>query len=404
MTDRKASSKRAAAPSSIESDSLRPKYLEQTVLDAARERIAYAFDKFDHVAVAFSGGKDSTDVLNLSFEEAARRGRLPLDCFFFDEEAVPPPTVDYVRRVSQRPGISLRWYCLPVEHRNACSRTEPYWHPWDPAERHRWVRELPPEAITQRPGFNGESIPVAMGLLFHPDQGTVGVLLGIRADESLRRRRALSCRVTENWITPFKSHHTVKSDKRVLKWNQDYISLCKPIYDWTTPDVWTAVRKFGWDYNHTYDLYAAAGMPAHQQRVCPPFGEEPLQNLWTYAICFPETWERMIYRVEGAATAARYARSPLYAFREMPREPPGGGTWGEAIHAVLELWPEDIARKVAERIRVEIVRHNRSTNSATIPDFGDFGCSWSYLYMLAVRGDFKGRRKVKLPIGADVKV
>ena len=51
-------------------------YLKQNVLEAARERIAWVFDEFDgEIEVAFSGGKDSTVILELALEEAEKRGR-----------------------------------------------------------------------------------------------------------------------------------------------------------------------------------------------------------------------------------------------------------------------------------------------------------------------------------------
>ena len=34
-------------------------YTDKSVYDASQERIAYLFDHFDNVVVAFSGGKDS---------------------------------------------------------------------------------------------------------------------------------------------------------------------------------------------------------------------------------------------------------------------------------------------------------------------------------------------------------
>lgn len=33
-----------------------------------------------------------------------------------------------------------------------------------------------------------------------------------------------------------------------------------PIYDWKTQDIWIANGKFGWPYNHLYDLYYQAGV------------------------------------------------------------------------------------------------------------------------------------------------
>src|SRR3990167_8701622 len=49
--------------------------LGKTVLDAARERIAWTFDRFPSVYVAFSAGKDSTVMLHLTAAEARKRGR-----------------------------------------------------------------------------------------------------------------------------------------------------------------------------------------------------------------------------------------------------------------------------------------------------------------------------------------
>jgi predicted phosphoadenosine phosphosulfate sulfurtransferase len=53
--------------------------------------------------VSFSGGKDSTAVLNTALVVAKELGRLPLDVVFFDEEAIHPPTIEYVERVRQAP-------------------------------------------------------------------------------------------------------------------------------------------------------------------------------------------------------------------------------------------------------------------------------------------------------------
>src|SRR5678815_1203785 len=107
---------------------------DQSCYDLTRERLAYVFDRFDRVAIGFSGGKDSTVCLNLSLEAAREAGKLPLLVYTFDEEAIPPETVEYLARVSENPEIEFRWYCLPIEHRNACSTTSPHWYPWAPED------------------------------------------------------------------------------------------------------------------------------------------------------------------------------------------------------------------------------------------------------------------------------
>src|SRR5947209_3723156 len=105
---------------------LKKKMVDDDVLSLARRRVARLFDEFDAVSVSFSGGKDSTVALNLTLEEAERRNRLPLDVFFYDEEALPPETVEYCERVARDSRLHFRWYALPVQHRNACSRIEPF--------------------------------------------------------------------------------------------------------------------------------------------------------------------------------------------------------------------------------------------------------------------------------------
>lgn len=357
---------------------LKKRILDRDVYELALDRTRRAYDLFDHIAVSFSGGKDSTAVLHVALEVARERGRLPLDVFFWDEEAIHPETIDYMRRVAQRDDVSLRWYCLPIKHRNACSRKSGYWYPWAPEAEHLWCRPLPPEGITELAGFARQPVPETNGLLFPKSLGTVGVLLGLRAAESMRRYRVVAHRVADNFI----------AQDAAAK----HVHLVKPIYDWKTDDVWTAPKRFGWDYNRTYDVFQKAGMTRHAQRVCPPFGEEPLGGLYKYAICWPELWEKMIRRVPGAATAARYARGPLYAFGSLPSWDPAADP-KELITAALRRWPVAQHREIAERINVEIRNHHRKTRDpipAEVP--GETGVTWKYIYMLAVRGDFKGRK------------
>ena len=72
-------------------------FIDQDVYSKAIERINYLYDSFDKVVVSFSGGKDSTAVLNCTLEVAKERNQLPLEVVFFDEEAIHPTTIDYVK-------------------------------------------------------------------------------------------------------------------------------------------------------------------------------------------------------------------------------------------------------------------------------------------------------------------
>ncbi len=363
------------------------KSVEADVLTLGRERVAHTYDRFDHVAVLFSGGKDSTVCLNLTLEEAERRGKLPLDVVFWDEEAQCPETIEYMTRVSEDPRVALRWMCMPVKHRNACSTRSPYWYPWAPEDQAKWCRPLPPTAITSFPGFERIPIPELTPRLWAPGLGQIGVIIGLRAAESLRRFRIVTMRTYENYIS--------QADPK-----RPHIYLVKPVYDWTTDDVWTAPKRLGWDYNRAYDVMTNAGISRHVQRVCPPYGEEPLQNLWMYSVCWPELWESMAQRVPGAATAGRYCRSPLYGFSGVASKR-AEETWQQLITIALAKWQPAQAAQVAHRIKGFITLHNSDTNEAALTDDPHpvSGVGWKMLYQIAVRGDFKGRKNRKLISG-----
>lgn len=361
----------------------------------ACERVAYALDSFDHAAVAFSGGKDSTAVLNVTLEVARSDPRyerhLPLRVIFQDEEAIPYETEEYVRRVSKRPDVSLEWYTLPFRHRNACSRLSPWWWPWAPEARDLWCRPLPPEGIAELAGFPIDppearlTAPHANGLLAPPELGNVAMLMGIRAQESLVRLSAVT-------------HVHRHSDRNYVKkfdegTSQGNLFKVYPIYDWTTNDVWTAPAKLGWDYNAAYDRQAMAGIAPASQRCSPAFGEEPIQKLWLFATCFPEVWDRMVDRVPGVGSAVRYATTELYGFRSKPPKP-DGVTWPEWCNHYLDKFNPTDRATVAGRIQDTIEAHYRHTSHpvTVYAPHPETGIHWAFLLHLAMRGNFKGRR------------
>lgn len=365
--------------------------LQEDVYTLAKQRMTRIFDEFDHVLVSFSGGKDSTAVLNVALEVAHSEPRfarhLPLRVVFYDEEAIAPQTEEYVRRVGQRPDVALEWYCLPVKHRNAASRRSPYWYPWAPEDKAKWCRPLPPEALTSLPGFPNEpderlSIPHSNGLLAPPSRGNTAIVMGIRAQESMTRARAVRRKAVDNFIIPIKDAPTAQGN----------VWKAYPVYDWKTEDVWTAPRMFGWDYNHCYDHMEMMGIPHHSQRCSPPFGEEPLGGLHMWAECFPEVWDKMVERVPGVGAALRYARTELWAYGGVP-EKPVGQTWVSFLTKYITQFPEKDQHLIAKRIQDVISIHYRKTTMPILVKnrHPDSGVSWNYLLKLAMRGDFKQR-------------
>lgn len=350
------------------------KHLDKNVYEMALERIRYLYENYDEVRVSFSGGKDSTALLLCCIDVARELGRLPVKAFFYDEEAIHPPTIEYVRRVAQSEEVDLEWYCLPVKHRNACSNEQPFWYCWNPEEKDIWCRELPPEAITEHPRFRLGMSMQDWGIEHYKNTNSV-VVQGIRTEESLRRYRAVAMKKDENFISKPESG----------------VYFAYPIYDMSSVDVWRLVKMKNADYNRTYDIFNRTDMYGMllRQRVCPPYGEEPLRGLHIYAECFPELWSKMINRVKGAATAARYGNTELYSQGYKPDHV----SWRDQVTNVLDTFDGKAKAQVAGVLNQAIRHHKKMTDDAIPQDIAHplSGVSWRYLSKIVTRGDFKGR-------------
>jgi predicted phosphoadenosine phosphosulfate sulfurtransferase len=360
-------------------------FLEQDVYEKALERIEYCYQTFDKVVVSFSGGKDSTAVLNLTIEVARKLNRLPVDVYFFDEEAVHPPTIEYVQRTMQKPEVRLHWYCLQFKHRNACSNTNPYWYCWDEDHKDLWVRQKPDCAISSHAKFEkGMSFQDWSPFITTKSDGRTAMLTGIRTEESLRRYQVIARKKNDAFLNS-------KSEKKTNQYR------AHPIYDWSSEDVWLVVTKNGWDYNKTYDIFNQTKLYNQflKQRVCPPYGEEPLRGLWVYAECFPELWHKMLYRVDGVATAWRYGNTELYS---NSGKKPDNMTYEEYLPVILDSYDPEWKDLIIEQVDGYKSLHFKKTSNKIDDETPHpiSGVSWKFLCNIAIRGDLKGRQGSKL--------
>ncbi|QDP46307.1 MAG: hypothetical protein Unbinned4264contig1000_19 [Prokaryotic dsDNA virus sp.] len=355
-------------------------YQEDNVYIASKKRIEYCFKNYDKVCVSFSGGKDSTAVLNVALEVAREMDKLPLDVMFFDEEAVHPPTVEYVQRVSEIEDINFIWLCMEWKHRNACSNEEPYWYCWDKDKEDLWVRPLPEKAITDHKRWKkGLSFQDFSPYYFDKEVGSVIYLTGVRTEESMRRMSVITSKKNDSYIQSSAVWNTV---------------MAHPIYDWSSQDVWLAVHKLGWDYNKTYDVFNKTKLYGKYltQRVCPPYGEEPLRGLWIYSECFPEMWSKMLNRVPGVATAWRYGNTELYS---NPKNKPEHLTYQEYTKVILDSYSPKYKNEVMKTLNNYMKTYHYNKTRDQIEDSEPHpitGMSWEFLCRCALRGDFKGRQ------------
>jgi predicted phosphoadenosine phosphosulfate sulfurtransferase len=111
-----------------------------------------------------------------------------------------------------------------------------------------------------------------------------------------------------------------------------------PLYDWMTDDVWTANAKFGFDYNRLYDLYHLAGVPLGGMRVANPFHDCGVEALKLYRAIEPNTWSRLVGRVNGANFGALYGGTKAVGYKDISL--PTGHTWESYTKFLLKTLPE----------------------------------------------------------------
>lgn len=313
------------------------KYTTINVLDASRERIEYAFDNFEKIYVSFSGGKDSSVMFHLVMDEAKKRDR-EVAILIIDLEAQYSATIEHIEEMIEeyKDHIDLHWVCLPLALRNAVTNYEPKWMCWDQECEEIWVRKAPKMGIADvdfypffQPGMEFEEFIILWGLWYANGKPT-GAFVGIRSDESLNRFRTIA-------IWKKKMH----GDKRYTTFIDDQLYNVYPIYDWRTEDIWRYHAKFPEkSHNRIYDLMHKAGVPISQQRLCQPYGDDQRRGLWLYHVLEPQTWFKLIARVNGANTGALYVTETGNVSGYNKIHKPEGHTWKSFCDLLLQSLPK----------------------------------------------------------------
>ena len=337
------------------------KYKEQNVLDAARERIAYAFDVFERIYVSFSGGKDSSVMLHLVMQEAIKRDRI-VGVLIVDLEAQYSATIEHIHEMiaMYKSHMDLHWVCVPLKLRNAVTNYEPQWMAWQPEKKDIWVRDIPKEATTSYewyvPGMEFEEFIVVWGEWYAQDKPTGGCI-GIRADESLNRFRTIA-------VWDKKMH----GGKRYTTNISGELYNVYPIYDWRTEDIWRFHAKYpDLPHNRIYDLMHKAGVPISQQRLCQPYGDDQRKGLWLYHILEPQTWFKLIARVNGANTGALYVQENGNVMGYNKINKPDGHTWKSFTNLLLQSLPKPTRDHYIKRFR-SFIKGWQGRGYTEIPD------------------------------------
>jgi predicted phosphoadenosine phosphosulfate sulfurtransferase len=366
--------------------------LDKNVLEAAKERISYTFDNFEKIYLSFSAGKDSTVMLHLVMDEAIRRNR-KVGVLLIDLEGQYKLTIEHALDCFEmyKNLIEPYWICLPIHLRNAVSVYEPFWKCWDKANKEAWIRELPDIGISDesyfpffRDGMEFEEFVPEFGRWYSEGE-PCACFVGIRADESLNRYRSIA--------------NTKKTTHEGKQWTTlvlDNVYNAYPVYDWKTEDIWIYHAKFkDKPHNKLYDRMCQAGVPLGSQRICQPYGDDQRRGLWLFHLIEPETWARVVARVNGANGGALYMQEwgNINGYRKISK--PKNHTWESFATLFLNSLPTKTKQHYDNKILLFCKWWEDRGYPGGVPDEADYNLetkrdvpSWRRICKTLLRNDY----------------
>lgn len=320
---------------------LKQVYINKTVLEAARERIAFIFDEFENIIVSVSGGKDSTVLAHLALTEAHKRGR-KIGIFFLDEEVVYDSTikqVDYIMNLYPENTIKL-WLQIEFKLTNATSLTEGQLICWEAGKHKIWMRPKRKDSI-QHPPWDRDKETIrdknkGFGFYdvldnFQNSRENTAFLIGLRATESPNRWRAVS------------KNPGYKNVYWCTKMPHGNVSFY-PLYDWNFHDVWKYIYDEKLQYSKIYDYMFKKGMGLQEIRVSSLIHEKSFKSLVELPEFEPSTYNRLLKRIRGISVGNLYGKDPkMLRVQKLPKN---FKTWMEYRDFLLETYPDPEKKEI----------------------------------------------------------
>ncbi|MGL5913203.1 MAG: DUF3440 domain-containing protein, partial [Bacteroidales bacterium] len=270
--------------------------------------------------------------------------------FHMDYECQYDATTEYVlNTLSENQDIFEVYHCCISFKVTTCtSMHQSYWRPWDIEQQRIWVRDKPMNALSNLTFVNDKmwdyDFQVKFGEWLHNEKKATKTccLVGIRTQESLNRWRAIySDRNYKNY--------------QGLQWTKDMengVINAYPIYDWNTQDVWIGHLRNQWTYNKIYDLFYMAGIGVEQMRVASPFISEGQESLKLYRVIEPNTWGKLVSRVNGVNFTGIYGGTTAMGWKSITL--PKGHTWESYMYFLLSTLPKDIKDNYLDKLSTSV--------------------------------------------------
>ncbi len=268
------------------------------VVAAARQRIKNVFANGVPVYMAFSAGKDSIVLADLTYQ-LIRAGEINpalLTVFFIDEEAIfdcVEATAKEWRQKFLLAGAAFQWWCIEVRHYNCFNElaNDESFICWDRYKQDVWVRHPPAFAIREHSQLRPRMESYQE---FLPKVTKDGIVItGVRAAESVQRLQYMA-----------KLNMGIKG---ITNSNTIY-----PIYDWKNADIWLYLKHRQLAIPDVYLKMYQVGVNKNSLRVSQFFSIDTARSLVQLNEYYPDLMERIIRRELNAYLAALYWDTEMF--------------------------------------------------------------------------------------------